>query len=93
MLNNNSNNLKALQTNPGTSPWTNNHLSTDGRWSDHPLLTVVSNHIVYYPTPINLTYFWSFGSLAGMALVIQILSGVFLAMHYTPEVTLAFFKC
>jgi ubiquinol-cytochrome c reductase cytochrome b subunit len=90
MLNNNSNNLKALQTNPGTSPWTNNHLSTDGRWSDHPLLTVVSNHIVYYPTPINLTYFWSFGSLAGMALVIQILSGVFLAMHYTPEVTLAF---
>ena len=62
----------------------------DGRWSDHVLLSVGSNHINYYPTPINITYFWSFGSLAGLALVIQILSGVFLAMHYTPEVTLAF---
>ena len=66
------------------------NLNIDGRWSDNVLLSVVSNHINYYPTPINITYFWSFGSLAGLALVIQILSGVFLAMHYTPEVTLAF---
>jgi len=66
------------------------NLSIDGRWSNHTLLSLVSNHINYYPTPTNLSYFWSFGSVAGMALVVQILSGVFLAMHYTPEVTLAF---
>jgi ubiquinol-cytochrome c reductase cytochrome b subunit len=66
--------------------------SIDSRWSDHSLLSIVSNHLNYYPSPTNISYFWSFGSLAGLALVIQILSGVFLAMHYTPEITLAFFS-
>lgn len=45
---------------------------------------------VIYPTVSNLTYFWNFGVLALLCLVIQILTGVFLAMHYTPEQTLAF---
>jgi len=44
------------------------------------------NHV----TPSNLTYAWNFGSLAVLCLVIQILSGVFLAMHYTPHADLAF---
>jgi len=55
-----------------------------------PLVSVIKSHIVDYPTPSNLNYFWGFGSLAGMCLVFQILSGVLLAMHYTPHVTLAF---
>lgn len=50
----------------------------------------VENHIVSYPTPINFSYFWSFGSLIGITLGIQILTGIFLAMNYTPHIDLAF---
>ena len=53
-------------------------------------LSVVHNHIISYPTPINLNYFYGFGSLAGIILVIQILTGLFLAMHYTPHTDYAF---
>ena len=60
------------------------------RWNKNYVLSFVDNHIIHYPTPINLTYAWSFGSSAGICLVIQILSGVFLAMHYTPHIDLAF---
>lgn len=60
------------------------------RWNKKSLLAVVNNHIIDYPTPINLNYFFGFGSLAGMMLVIQILTGIFLAMHYTPHIDLAF---
>lgn len=56
----------------------------------NPLVASISNHIDTYPSPINFSYLWGFGSLAGMALVIQIVSGVLLAMHYAPEVHLAF---
>jgi ubiquinol-cytochrome c reductase cytochrome b subunit len=55
-----------------------------------PALSVVNDHLISYPTPININYFWGFGSLAGICLVVQILTGVFLAMHYTPHVDLAF---
>jgi len=51
---------------------------------------IIKEHLIDYPTPINLHYFWSFGSLAGLFLVIQILTGIFLAMHYTPHVLYAF---
>lgn len=54
------------------------------------LLDILNNHLVNYASPVLLTYSWSFGSLAGICLVIQMLSGVFLAMHYTPQVDLAF---
>lgn len=60
------------------------------RLNKNYLLSFVDSHIVHYPSPINLTYAWSFGSLAGICLVIQILTGLFLAMHYTPHVDLAF---
>jgi len=50
----------------------------------------ITSHIVTYPTPINLNYMWSFGSMAGICLLIQILTGIFLAMHYTPHVDFAF---
>ena len=60
------------------------------RWNKNYLLTFLDNHLIHYPTPINLTYAWSFGSSAGICLIIQILSGIFLAMHYTPHIDLAF---
>jgi len=60
------------------------------RWNKDQILSFVDSHIIDYPTPINLNYFWSFGSTAGIALVIQILTGIFLAMHYSPHVDLAF---
>nr|QXM17011.1 cytochrome b [Aeolothrips indicus] len=42
------------------------------------------------PTPISITYLWNFGSLLGLCLIIQIATGLFLAMHYTPNISLAF---
>ena len=52
--------------------------------------TYLDNHLVYYPTPANLNYFWGGGSMAGICLTIQIISGIFLAMYYTPHVDYAF---
>jgi len=60
------------------------------RWNKDFLLSFVDSHIIDYPTPINLNYLWSFGSAAGICLVIQIITGIFLAMHYTPHIDLAF---
>jgi ubiquinol-cytochrome c reductase cytochrome b subunit len=55
-----------------------------------PLFSILNAHVVDYPSPSNLNYFWSFGSVAGICLMVQILTGIFLAMHYTPHVDLAF---
>lgn len=60
------------------------------RWNKNSLLAFVDSHIINYPTPINLNYMWSFGSTAGICLVIQIITGIFLAMHYTPHIDYAF---
>jgi ubiquinol-cytochrome c reductase cytochrome b subunit len=54
------------------------------------IISIIDNHIIHYPSSIALTYAWSFGSLAGICLVIQIISGIFLSMHYTPNIDLAF---
>lgn len=67
-------------------------MATHFRWNNDYLISVVNNHIIDYPTPINLTYAWSFGALAGICLVIQIVSGIFLAMHYTPHIDYAFYS-
>jgi len=56
-----------------------------------PLLSTVNEHLVDYPSPSNLNYYWGYGSLAGLCLMVQIATGIFLAMHYTPHVDLAFF--
>ena len=53
-------------------------------------LAIVNNHIIDYPTPINLNNFYNFGAMAGICLGIQILTGIFLAMHYTAHVDYAF---
>jgi len=63
---------------------------SNSRWVSNPLLGVLGSHIINYPTPSNINYLWSFGSLAGLTLVLQILTGIFLAMHYTPHIDLAF---
>lgn len=60
------------------------------RWNKQSLLAFIDSHIINYPTPINLNYMWSFGSTAGICLVIQIITGIFLAMHYTPHIDYAF---
>ena len=65
-------------------------MSIYNKLTKNTIIATLSNHIDVYPTPINLSYLWSFGSLAGFTLVIQIVSGVLLAMHYTPNITLAF---
>jgi len=60
------------------------------RWNKDYLLSFIDSHIIDYPTPINLNYMWSFGSAAGICLVIQMVTGIFLAMHYCPHIDLAF---
>ena len=52
--------------------------------------SIVDNHLRKYPTPVNISYFWGFGFLAGMCLSIQIITGLFLAMHYCADTNLAF---
>lgn len=60
------------------------------RWNQRSIFSTINNHLIDYPTPINLNYFFGFGSLSGIMLVVQILTGIFLAMHYTPHIDLAF---
>jgi hypothetical protein len=50
------------------------------RANSNYLFAFLDSHVIHYPTPITLTYAWSFGSLAGICLVIQMLTGIFLAM-------------
>lgn len=60
------------------------------RWNKDSSLSFIASHIIDYPTPININYLWSFGSAASVCLGIQILTGIFLAMHYTPNIEYAF---
>ena len=71
-----------------TPTWTNPIV----KWIDYrlPVFTFTQHHLVEYPTPKNLNYWWNFGSLAGIMLVIMIATGIFLAMSYTPHVDHAF---
>nr|Q9B7W3.1 RecName: Full=Cytochrome b; AltName: Full=Complex III subunit 3; AltName: Full=Complex III subunit III; AltName: Full=Cytochrome b-c1 complex subunit 3; AltName: Full=Ubiquinol-cytochrome-c reductase complex cytochrome b subunit [Kogia sima]AAK01723.1 cytochrome b [Kogia sima] len=56
----------------------------------HPLMKIINNAFVDLPTPSNISSWWNFGSLLGLCLITQILTGLFLAMHYTPDTTTAF---
>lgn len=55
-----------------------------------PIVQLINEHLVDYPTPSNITLFWNYGFLAGMCLSVQLVTGIALAMHYTPHVDLAF---
>lgn len=56
----------------------------------HPLLKILNNSLVDLPTPSNISIWWNFGSLLGLCLIIQIVTGIFLAIHYTSHIELAF---
>nr|ACI25094.1 cytochrome b [Rostratula benghalensis] len=56
----------------------------------HPLLKMINNSLIDLPTPPNISAWWNFGSLLGICLITQILTGLLLAMHYTADTTLAF---
>nr|YP_009732650.1 cytochrome b [Ophiarachnella gorgonia]QHT54257.1 cytochrome b [Ophiarachnella gorgonia] len=56
----------------------------------HPVIKVVNSALWDLPSPSNLSVWWNFGSLIGLCLVIQIVTGVFLAMHFTPDTEMAF---
>ena len=61
-------------------------------WIDKrlPVFTFINHNLRDYPTPKNLNYFWNFGSLAGITLVIMIVTGILLAMQYTANTEIAF---
>nr|AKS25001.1 cytochrome b [Alouatta sara] len=56
----------------------------------HPLAKIINNSFIDLPTPSNISAWWNFGSLLGICLIIQITTGLFLAMHYTPDTSTAF---
>nr|ABA54470.1 cytochrome b [Pecari tajacu]ABA54471.1 cytochrome b [Pecari tajacu]ABA54472.1 cytochrome b [Pecari tajacu]ADZ99077.1 cytochrome b [Pecari tajacu] len=56
----------------------------------HPLMKIINNTFIDLPTPPNISSWWNFGSLLAICLLLQILTGLFLAMHYTPDTTTAF---
>nr|URF19455.1 cytochrome b [Galatheanthemum sp. MT-2020] len=56
----------------------------------NPVLSIVNGIVIDLPAPANLSYMWNFGSLLGVCLIIQIATGIFLAMHYCADVSLAF---
>nr|WPV76899.1 cytochrome b [Phlebotomus chinensis] len=58
--------------------------------SHHPLFKIMNNALVDLPAPINISAWWNFGSLLGLCLIIQIITGLFLAMHYTANIESAF---
>jgi ubiquinol-cytochrome c reductase cytochrome b subunit len=62
------------------------------RWIDYrlPFVAMLRHELYEYPTPRNLSYWWNFGSLSGIMLVVMIVTGIFLAMQYTPHADLAF---
>nr|YP_009003586.1 cytochrome b [Microcaecilia unicolor]AGZ19069.1 cytochrome b [Microcaecilia unicolor] len=56
----------------------------------HPILKIINNSFIDLPAPANLSSLWNYGSLLGVCLITQILTGLFLAMHYTADTTMAF---
>nr|ABY80834.1 cytochrome b [Lepidophyma gaigeae] len=56
----------------------------------HPVLKIINNSFIDLPTPSNISAWWNFGSILGICLIIQILTGLFLSMHYTADITSAF---
>nr|UPL65427.1 cytochrome b [Sadoletus valdezi] len=56
----------------------------------HPLIKILNNSLIDLPSPSNISLWWNFGSLLGMCLMIQIVTGIFLAMHYTANIEMAF---
>nr|YP_004021889.1 cytochrome b [Exorista sorbillans]ADI48564.1 cytochrome b [Exorista sorbillans]ADO85320.1 cytochrome b [Exorista sorbillans] len=58
--------------------------------TSHPIVQIINSALIDLPAPINISSWWNFGSLLFLCLMIQILTGLFLAMHYTADINLAF---
>nr|ARE30537.1 cytochrome b [Ophisops leschenaultii] len=56
----------------------------------HPIMKIINYSFIDLPTPPNISAWWNFGSLLGVCLIIQTITGLFLAMHYTADISLAF---
>lgn len=56
----------------------------------HPFLKLINAYIIDHSQPTNINYLWNFGSLLGLCLGIQIVTGVTLAIHYNPSIAEAF---
>nr|YP_010621056.1 cytochrome b [Protagonista lugubris]WAX39439.1 cytochrome b [Protagonista lugubris] len=56
----------------------------------HPLFKIINNALIDLPAPTNISTWWNFGSLLGLCLIVQTLTGLFLAMHYCPNIEMAF---
>nr|YP_010591614.1 cytochrome b [Batagur kachuga]ACA60752.1 cytochrome b [Batagur kachuga]QXU64512.1 cytochrome b [Batagur kachuga]QXU64513.1 cytochrome b [Batagur kachuga]QXU64514.1 cytochrome b [Batagur kachuga]QXU64515.1 cytochrome b [Batagur kachuga] len=56
----------------------------------HPMMKIINNSFIDLPSPSNISAWWNFGSLLGACLILQITTGIFLAMHYSPDISLAF---
>lgn len=58
--------------------------------TSHPLIKIINNSLIDLPSPPNISILWNYGSLLGLCLVIQIITGLFLSIHYTPNIIIAF---
>nr|NP_839823.1 cytochrome b [Amia calva]AAR16102.1 cytochrome b [Amia calva]BAB40754.1 cytochrome b [Amia calva] len=56
----------------------------------HPLISIINGAFIDLPAPVNISVWWNFGSLLGLCLITQIVTGLFLAMHFTSDISLAF---
>nr|YP_002261363.1 cytochrome b [Acrida willemsei]ACG59320.1 cytochrome b [Acrida willemsei] len=56
----------------------------------NPLIKIINNSLIDLPAPMNISFWWNLGSLLGLCLIIQIMTGLFLTMHYTPNIDMAF---
>nr|YP_009859629.1 cytochrome b [Iphisa elegans]QKK36727.1 cytochrome b [Iphisa elegans] len=63
---------------------------TQNTWKTHPVLKIVNSTFISLPAPSNISSWWNMGSLLGLSLIVQLVTGLFLAMHYTADTTLAF---
>jgi ubiquinol-cytochrome c reductase cytochrome b/c1 subunit len=75
-----------------SGPSTNDPQNPALKWIERrlPIGGLIHSSFVAYPTPRNLNYWWTFGAILSMMLAVQIITGIILAMHYTPHVDLAF---
>ncbi|MGI9379300.1 MAG: cytochrome b [Methyloligellaceae bacterium] len=69
------------QPKPGLDKWLDDRL---------PIMRMANDTMLEFPTPRNLNYFWTFGGILTFCLMVQIITGIVLAMHYTPHVDMAF---
>nr|YP_010373104.1 cytochrome b [Teredorus bashanensis]UPH84315.1 cytochrome b [Teredorus bashanensis] len=56
----------------------------------HPMIKIINNSLIDLPTPLNISMWWNFGSMLGLCLMMQIITGLFLTMHYTADIESAF---